>query len=79
MNLPKEIMEPLIQYCVDNKIGLAQAITDDFSIIILANPDLTPDQVAILCAHTLLAGVIQSSWDRAEEERIGKKNLESVN
>jgi len=83
MNLSNELIEAIVKECTENNNGFAQIIAEDFTILIVANSEMTPDQAAILAAHSLLDGVIQSAWQEAEakknQELIGKRNLESVN
>lgn len=79
MNLPKELVDQITQFCIKSNFGFAQIVDPNFSVIIIGNAELSPDQVSILGAHALLGGVIESKWNESQAELIGKKNLESLN
>ena len=75
VTLPDPIFEALRDHCLKENLGMSAVLSDNFGIVILGNSELSVNEIAILCAHSLLEGVLSGTWVQSNEECKAEETL----
>ena len=70
MTVPTKLLEQLKFYCEAESLGFAEISGPDFTLFMIGNKELSPDQVSVLAAYTLLRGVVFGNMNERNEEII---------
>lgn len=62
IQIPNNIIEQIKFFCESIDCGFVVVSSNGFSIILLGNIVLSPDQIAIIGAHALLEGVMEKRF-----------------
>lgn len=68
ISIPDELIERLKFYCLNNDLGMSAIVTDHFAVVVIGSDTLSPNQIHLAAAHTLITGVLNGEWNEANTE-----------
>lgn len=79
MILPPDIIERIRFYCEANDLGFSVISTTDMSLVIMGSNQLSPDEISVFAAYTLLGGVVNGTWKEINHKLEKKEKDEKTN
>ena len=67
ISVPQEIVERIKFFCESEGLGMAEVTGPEFVIFMIGNNNLSPDQVSLLAAYSLLKGIIFGNLTKENE------------
>ncbi len=66
IEIPENVINELKTLCQEKNLGMSAAGGDGFAIIMIGDREQNVDRIALLCAHTLIEGILTNGWTESE-------------
>jgi hypothetical protein len=73
---PNDVIERLKIFCEENNLGLSQISLNSCCVLIMGVAELSPDQASLIAAHALISGILDGTWNSANEETKSRISLD---